>query len=45
MVLRVGGHDRTVSEKVASQIYVRKQGWEAATTTDSDAQHGREQSA
>jgi len=48
MVLRVGGHDRTVSEKVASQIYVRKQGWEAGAAdsgTQPGTRHGREQSA
>jgi DtxR family transcriptional regulator, Mn-dependent transcriptional regulator len=44
MVLSVGGHDRTVSEKVASQIYVRKHGWEAAIA-DPATEHGREQSA
>jgi DtxR family Mn-dependent transcriptional regulator len=43
LVLRVGGRDRTVSEKVASQIYVRKQGWEAAVADPK--QKRREQSA
>jgi DtxR family Mn-dependent transcriptional regulator len=43
LVLRVGGQERTVSEKVASQIYVRKQGW-GAVPADSDID-GREQSA
>jgi DtxR family transcriptional regulator, Mn-dependent transcriptional regulator len=45
MVLRVGGHDRTVGEKVSQQIYVRKRVGEAPQA-DLDLEHKRrEQSA
>jgi Fe2+ transport system protein FeoA len=45
LVLRVDGHDRTVGEKVAQQIFVRKEDRSAQASSGQDGKDRREQSA
>ena len=45
LVLRVEGHDRTVGQKVAQQVYVRKEPRSQTSKSETLTSHRREQSA